>query len=110
VLIVDDLIASGGTVLRATAAGRAAGARHIDVAACHGVFTPAAQALLGQAGPDTVLVTDTVPLPQGFAASDSFGTGKNGLGPGHKTSLKLFRVNSLKQTAKSVMSRQSVFQ
>lgn len=70
VLIIDDLIASGGTVLRATAACRAAGAVHIDVAGCHGVFTPTAGALLGQQGPDTVLVTNSVPLPNGFLASD----------------------------------------
>lgn len=62
VLIVDDLIASGGTLLRAIATCRAAGARRVDAAACHAVFTPQATRLFGPAGPDSLLVTNTVPV------------------------------------------------
>ncbi|HSN73356.1 MAG TPA: ribose-phosphate diphosphokinase [Steroidobacteraceae bacterium] len=63
VLIVDDLIASGGTVLRAAAACREAGARRVDVAACHAVFTPDARKLFAEGGPDSILVTNSVPIP-----------------------------------------------
>jgi ribose-phosphate pyrophosphokinase len=67
VLIVDDLIASGGTLLRATAAVREAGAARVDAAACHPVFTAEAEALFERGGPDTVLVADTVPVGHSFA-------------------------------------------
>jgi ribose-phosphate pyrophosphokinase len=66
VLIVDDLIASGGTILRAVAACRDAGARRVAAAACHAVFTPEAQRLFDPGGPDSVLVGDTVPLAPQF--------------------------------------------
>jgi ribose-phosphate pyrophosphokinase len=69
VLILDDLISSGGTMLRAVAACRAAGAGRIDVAACHAVFTPEAQRLFTAAGPDAVIVSDSVPVAAPEVAS-----------------------------------------
>lgn len=67
VVIVDDLIASGGTVLRAAQAARAAGAMSVRVAATHAAFTPAAMSLFVADEPDSVLVTDSIPLAPAFA-------------------------------------------
>jgi ribose-phosphate pyrophosphokinase len=60
VVIVDDLIAAGTTILRATQACRAAGALSVTAFATHGVFAPGAERLLGAGGPDRLLVTDTI--------------------------------------------------
>jgi ribose-phosphate pyrophosphokinase len=66
VVIHDDLIASGGTVLRATHAARAAGARRVLVAATHAVFAPDARRLFEPGGPDLVLVSDSIALTSTF--------------------------------------------
>ena len=66
VILIDDLISSGGTIARAVGACRAAGARRVDVAVTHAAFTPAAHALFEPGGPDSILVTDSVPLDRGF--------------------------------------------
>ena len=66
VLIFDDLIASGTTILRAAQAARRAGARRIDVIATHAAFLPAATQLFGEGGPDTVMVSDSIALPDLF--------------------------------------------
>jgi ribose-phosphate pyrophosphokinase len=68
VLIFDDLIASGTTILRATQAARRAGARRIDVLATHAAFLPAAMQLFEEGGPDSVMVSDSVTLPNAFEA------------------------------------------
>ena len=68
VIFIDDLISSGSTILRAVAACRAAGAMRIDVAATHGVFDPQAHRLFEPGGPDSILVTDSVPLQQSFSS------------------------------------------
>lgn len=68
VILVDDLISSGSTILRAVAAGRAAGAKRIDVAVTHGVFDLQAHRLFESSGPDSILVTDSVPLEQSFSS------------------------------------------
>lgn len=62
VIIFDDLIASGTTILRAAEACRKAGAKAIIAAAAHGMFRADA-ALFGAGGPDRMLLSDTVPLP-----------------------------------------------
>jgi len=67
VLIFDDMIASGSTVLRATAAARAAGARSVHVAATHAAFNPDAARLGASGGPDSVLVTDSIIVPAELA-------------------------------------------
>ena len=69
VIIVDDLISSGTTVLRAIEACRRAGAAGIDVAATHASFSPEAHRLFGPEGPDSVVVTDSVRLDASFACS-----------------------------------------
>ena len=61
VLLLDDLIASGDTMLRAARALRQAGARDVVACAAHGLFiTPAAE-VLADAAVSQVLVTDSVP-------------------------------------------------
>jgi ribose-phosphate pyrophosphokinase len=47
---------------------RAAGAKRIDVAVTHGVFSSEAHRLFESGGPDSVLITDSVPLPQSFSS------------------------------------------
>ena len=60
VVIIDDLISAGTTVLRATQACRAAGARSVTAFATHGVFALGAERLLDRDGPDRLLVTDSI--------------------------------------------------
>lgn len=67
VILIDDLISSGSTILRAVAACRSAGARRIDVAVSHCPFDSQAHRLFQSEGPDSVLVTDSVPLGKDFA-------------------------------------------
>jgi len=67
-LIYDDMIASGATIARATQAARRAGARSIHVAATHAAFTSEAAQLAAPGGPDSVLVTDSICLPEHLAA------------------------------------------
>jgi ribose-phosphate pyrophosphokinase len=61
VVLVDDLIATGTTLLRAARACRAAGARRVLAAATHGAFVGDANATLAGPEIDLVLVTDTIP-------------------------------------------------
>ena len=61
VLILDDLIATGTTMLRAAEACRKAGAISVTALATHGVFAPGAVEMLQSPAFDSVVVTDTVP-------------------------------------------------
>ncbi len=61
VVIVDDLISTGGTLLRAATACRAAGAAKVFVAAAHGLFIGAATELFATPAIDGIVVTNTVP-------------------------------------------------
>lgn len=61
VLIIDDLIASGGTMMRAARAVRDQGARHVVAFATHGLFTSGAEAALADPAIDRVVTTDVVP-------------------------------------------------
>lgn len=66
VVIFDDMIATGTTVLRAAQAARAAGARRIDVMATHAALTPEADALFTSGVVDAVYVSDSIQLPAAF--------------------------------------------
>jgi ribose-phosphate pyrophosphokinase len=66
-LIVDDLVSSGATLARAAQACRGGGARAVSVAVAHALLLPAATDVLGAAGFERVLVTDSVPLPPGLS-------------------------------------------
>ena len=60
VVLVDDLISAGTTMLRAVRCCRVAGALSVSAFAAHGVFAPGAERLLGPEGPDRLWVTDTL--------------------------------------------------
>lgn len=61
-VIIDDLISTGTTIVRAATTCRAAGATRVIAAAAHGLFTDGAPALFGPDGPEQVIVTDSVPV------------------------------------------------
>jgi ribose-phosphate pyrophosphokinase len=60
-VIVDDLISTGGTLVRAAKACRAAGANKVFAAAAHGLFVSGAPELLADAAIDGIVVANTVP-------------------------------------------------
>jgi ribose-phosphate pyrophosphokinase len=60
-VIVDDLISTGGTLVRAARACRAAGAVRVFAAAAHGLFVGGAQELFASPDLDAIVVCDTVP-------------------------------------------------
>lgn len=62
-LIVDDMIDTGGTIVKAAEALKAAGATQVVVAATHAIFSPPAAQLLQSTSIDSVVVTDTLPIP-----------------------------------------------
>ncbi len=64
VLLFDDLIASGQTLLRAASACRAQGALAVWAAAAHGLFMADAPQALGSGIIEQVFVTDSVVSPQ----------------------------------------------
>jgi ribose-phosphate pyrophosphokinase len=63
-LIVDDLIDTGRTIAKAAQALKDAGATKVIVAATHAVFSDPATELLQSDFIDSVVVTDTLPLPE----------------------------------------------
>ncbi len=58
-LIIDDLISSGGTLLRAAKAARRAGARRVLALVAHGLFMPGAEEIIADGAIDRLVVTDT---------------------------------------------------
>ena len=69
VLIVDDEIDTGGTLLEIARAVGEAGAREIRACATHGVFSGDALARIEASAISELLVTDTIPLPAGVTSS-----------------------------------------
>ncbi|WP_314956307.1 ribose-phosphate diphosphokinase [Bradyrhizobium cosmicum] len=61
VVIYDDMIASGATMLRAVKACRRGGAAYVVLAATHGLFLPGAQKLVASSLVDRIIVSDTIP-------------------------------------------------
>lgn len=68
VLIYDDIIASGSTVMRTVRAARSGGAARVHVLATHPVFSAEAIQLFGDGGPDSVMVSDSVPIRGQYAS------------------------------------------
>ena len=67
-LVIDDLISTGGTLVRAARAARSAGAGRVIALTAHGLFMEGAAEALADPVLDRVVVTDTVPpfrLPAG---------------------------------------------
>lgn len=68
VVLIDDLISTGNTLVRAAHAVRRAGAHRIVALAAHGLFMPGASQALADTAIDRLAVTDSVPpfrLPAG---------------------------------------------
>jgi len=63
-LIVDDLIDTGRTIVKAAEALKKHGAVGVVVAATHAVFSDPAVELLQSEAIDSVVVTDTLPVPE----------------------------------------------
>ncbi|MCC8166255.1 MAG: ribose-phosphate pyrophosphokinase [Planctomycetes bacterium] len=61
-IIVDDMIASAGSMAAAVETARAHGARSVRILATHGLFVSRAYERLVEAKPTEVIITDTVPL------------------------------------------------
>jgi ribose-phosphate pyrophosphokinase len=59
-VVYDDLISSGGTMLRVAETLHHLGADEIHLAATHGLFTPEARAVFEAEAVDSVMVTDSV--------------------------------------------------
>jgi ribose-phosphate pyrophosphokinase len=70
VLIIDDMISSGGTICKAATLLKDRGARDIYVAATHPMFVPGAIDRLAEVPITRITVTDTVPLSDEAAACD----------------------------------------
>ena len=63
-LLVDDMIDTGGTIVKAAQALKANGARRVIVAATHAIFSDPASERLQDASIDEVVVTDTIALTE----------------------------------------------
>jgi len=61
VIIIDDLVSTGGTLLRTARACRERGAKRVLTAASHGLFVSNAASVLADPAIDEVVVTNTVP-------------------------------------------------
>jgi ribose-phosphate pyrophosphokinase len=71
-IIIDDLISTGGTLVRAARTCRALGANRVFAAATHGLFMGDANLVLADSALEQIVVTDTVPpfrLEQSAVAS-----------------------------------------
>lgn len=60
VLIIDDIIGTGGTLLRAARMARKAGARRVIGLVTHGLFTRGAAAVIADPAIERLVVTDSV--------------------------------------------------
>jgi ribose-phosphate pyrophosphokinase len=60
-LIVDDLISTGGTLLRAAKAARQAGAKEVIAMVTHGLFMPGAAEVVADPAIDRLVVTNSIP-------------------------------------------------
>lgn len=60
-VVVDDLISSGGTLVRAAEAARAHGAAEVIACVAHGLFMPGADTTLADPAIDHIIATDSVP-------------------------------------------------
>jgi ribose-phosphate pyrophosphokinase len=62
VILIDDMVSTGGTLRRAVSASRARGARRVFAAASHGLFTEGASGLVDDPALDGIVVTDSIAM------------------------------------------------
>jgi len=60
-IIIDDLISTGGTILRAASACRQRGAKTVYAAASHGIFVGSAAQVVADPVLERLMITDTIP-------------------------------------------------
>lgn len=60
-LIVDDLISTGGTLLRTARSARAGGAQRVIALVTHGLFMPGSSEVLADPALDQIVMADSVP-------------------------------------------------
>src|SRR3989344_4875606 len=65
VIIKDDMIATGSTMIEVSKFLKAKGAKSIEVGAVHHLYVPGTQSRLNRDGIDQLVVTDTVAAPAG---------------------------------------------
>lgn len=61
VIIIDDLISTGGTIARAAAACKSSGAKKVLAIATHGIFTGKPDETLGEEALQQIITTNTIP-------------------------------------------------
>lgn len=67
-IVIDDLVSTGGTLVRAARAARAHGGKEVVACVAHGLFMPGAESALADPVIDRIIATDSVPpfrLPPG---------------------------------------------
>jgi ribose-phosphate pyrophosphokinase len=62
-VLIDDMIDTGGTIVKATKALHEEGATGVVVAATHGILSPPATERLASCGAREVIFTNTLPIP-----------------------------------------------
>ena len=72
-IVLDDMIATGGTMVRAADACRAHGAKEVIGLATHGVFVDGGKTLASAKSIDEIWVTDSLPVPSLIAAAAAEG-------------------------------------
>ena len=65
-VIVDDMIDTAGTICAAAEQLKEKGAERVIAATTHGVFSGPAMERLTSSGIEKVLVTNTLPMPEGY--------------------------------------------
>ncbi len=68
VLLIDDIISTGGTIVEATKILENQGARRVIVACTHPILAQDALAKIYEAGAEVVIGTDTVPSPISYVS------------------------------------------
>lgn len=68
VLIIDDIISTGGTIIEATKILKNQGARRVIVACTHPILAQDALSRIYESGAETVIGTDTVPSPISYVS------------------------------------------
>jgi ribose-phosphate pyrophosphokinase len=68
-IVLDDMISTGGTMVRAATACRAHGATEVLAVATHGLFVDGGQTIASTKAIDEIWVTDSLPIPTAVSAA-----------------------------------------